>query len=346
MINLLITGMRIIKYLLPLILFLLAPNPIWETELEDQFKQIDDEFSGNLGVYVKHLGNGTTINYDADRHWYLASTVKIPIGIVILQKVEDGELSLDDELVLKQSDFVDGSGDLLWQEPGTSYTILELMRRMIRDSDSTATDMLIRLIGEQELNDHIRERIVSDGLEPITTILQVRYDAYGEIHEATANLTNMNIIELKGVTPLASRLDELLRILSITEEEIYVNTIPDAFELYYLRRLNSGTLESMGVMLERLADGEYLNDENTEILIDIMKSVTTGANRIQAGFPEGTAFAHKTGTQIGRACNMGIVYPLNDADPIVVAACAENYNDLPEAERVLEQVGRLVTENL
>ncbi|MEX0661368.1 MAG: serine hydrolase [Balneolaceae bacterium] len=332
------------KFFLPLIFLLLAPN-LWDVNLQDQLKQIDDEFSGSVGVYVKHLGDGATVNYQTDRDWYLASTVKIPIGIAILQKVEEGELSLDDELVVKESDFVDGSGDLMWQDPGISYSLLELLTRMIRDSDSTATDILIRFLEEEKLNEHIRERIISDGIEPITTILQVRYDAYGEIHENAANLTNMNIIELKGVTPMASRFDELLRILEINENDILVNSIPDAFEQYYQRKLNSGSLEAMGVMLEKLAEGEYLNEEHTTILLDIMKSVTTGTRRIQAGLPDGTEFAHKTGTQIGRACNMGIVY-LEDKDPVVVAACAENYGELREAEEVFEKVGRTVSNNV
>lgn len=332
------------KYFLPLILFLLAPG-IWVSDLQDEFEQINDEFTGNVGVYVKHLGEGTTVNFQTDRDWYLASTIKIPVGIAILQMVEEGEISLDDELVIQESDFVDGSGDLMWQDPGISYTVLELMDRMIRDSDSTATDILIRFIGEEKLNEHIRERIVSDGLEHITTILQVRYDAYGEIHENAANLTNTNIIELKGVTPMASRLDELLRILEITENDILVKSIPDAFERYYQRKLNSGSLESMGVMLERLANGEYLNEENTEILLNIMKSVTTGTRRIQAGLPDGTEFAHKTGTQIGRSCNMGIIYH-NDSEPVVVAACAENYRSLREAEEAFEKVGQVVSKNI
>ncbi len=332
------------KFLFFIFLFFLLPNT-WGVNLQDKLKQIDDEFIGKVGVYVKHLGDGTSVTYQTDRDWYLASTVKIPIGITILQLVEEGEFSLDDELVVQETDFVDGSGDLMWQEPGISYTILELMDRMIRDSDSTATDILIRFLGEERLNKHIRDHIIRDGIENITTILQVRYDAYGEIHKTAANLTNMNIIELKGVTPMASRLDELLRILEITENDIQVASIPDAFERYYQKRLNSGSLEAMGVMLERLANGEYLNKENTEILINIMKSVTTGTRRIQAGLPEGSEFAHKTGTQIGRACNMGIVY-LNETEPVVVAACAENYRSLKEAEDVFKKVGEIVSNNV
>lgn len=332
------------KFIFPLLILLIGPGAISQSNPDDTFKEIDDEFPGNLGVYIKHLGDDTTINYNLDRNWYLASTVKIPIGIAILQKVEEGEFSLDDELTLQESDFVDGSGDLMWKNPGTTYTISELLKRMIRDSDSTATDMLIRFLGEEELNQHIQERIAGEGIEHITTILQVRYDAYSEIHKNAGNLTNMDIIELKGVTPLANRYNELLRVLSVSQEQTSLSTIPDAFEKYYQRNLNSGELNVMGEIVENLAEGEYLNEEHTELILDIMKSVTTGDRRIKAGLSNEAVFAHKTGTQIGRACNIGLVYPPDDLQPVVVAACVEGFNELREAEIVFQQIGERIAQ--
>lgn len=331
------------KFIFSFFLFLIASGSSLQGDLEDQFKQIDDEFSGNIGVYVKDLGNGTTINYNSDRDWYLASTIKIPLAIAVLQKVEDGELSLDDELTLSESDFVDGAGDMLWMEPGKTFTIRELIKRSIRDSDSTATDMLIRLLGEEELNEQINNRIV-EGLGFITTILQVRYEAFGQLHQNAENLSNMDIIELRGITLMEDQLDELLRRIQVQESEINVSSIPEAFERYYETDLNSGKLQSMGDMLERLAEGEYLNEDHTELLLDNMKKITTGDNRIIAGLPAGTEFANKTGTQIGRACNMGIVYPQNKEEPIIVAACAEKYERLNDAESVFKEIGHSLSE--
>lgn len=329
-----------------IIYFFILPVDVLTSDLEKELKKLDNEFSGNLGVYIKLLEDNTTINYNADRRWYLASTVKIPIAIAILQKVEAGEISLDDKLTLNQTDLVDGAGALVWKEPGTSYTVRELLIRMMRDSDSVAADMLIRLMGEDNFNEHIQEHIISDGIERITTILQVRYEAYGELHEKAASLSNMDIIRLKGVTPLQERLNEFVRMIDVDKSELKVNSIPEAFEKYYESKLNTGKLVSMGLMLERLVEGKYLNDEHTKFLIDIMKGITTGDYRIKAGLPPGTVFAQKTGTQISRACNMGIIYLPNGEAPIIVAACVEKYNGLSEAETTLKQIGRLITENL
>jgi beta-lactamase class A len=198
-------------------------------------------------------------------------------------------------------------------------------------------------MGEDEFNEHIQDNIISDGIERITTILQVRYEAYGELHENASKLSNLDIIKLK-VTPVRDRLSEFMKLASVKESELKTNSITDAFERYYDTGLNSAKPQSIGVMLERLVNGDYLNKENTDLLLSLMKGITTGDHRIKAGLPNGTIFAQKTGTQIGRAANIGIIFPKNDKPPIIVAAFAEKFEVLGEAESALENVGRLISE--
>jgi beta-lactamase class A len=76
-----------------------------------------------MGVYLKNLNDGEEITHNTGRAWYLASTIKIPVAIAILQKVESGEMSLDEELTLRESDKVDGAGELHWTEAGGTYTL-------------------------------------------------------------------------------------------------------------------------------------------------------------------------------------------------------------------------------
>lgn len=328
------------------VLFIM-PSSVLDSELEDRFQDIDEDFSGNVGVYVKDLKSDETVNYNADRDWYLASTIKIPVAIALLQKVEEGDLSLDEKLVLEESDFVDGSGDLQNQQPGTEYTILELIENMIKDSDSTATDMLIRLLGEEEFNEQIRQNMVSEGFHPITTILQVRYDAYGQLHEKASNLSNIDYHELKEFSPLSSRLEEFTKRIGANRSELKQGSIVDAFEAYYESKKNSGTLQAMGSLIEKLTEGELLNEEHTDLLVGIMKETSTGDTRIKAGLPEKTIFAHKTGTQIGRSCNIGLVIPDGSdyEEGIVVATCTEKYGPLNEAEETMKKVGSSISQS-
>lgn len=338
-----------IKIFLVFISFFLAvPTQLVNKGLKDQFREIDEDFRGNIGMYVKDLKSDRMVNYKADRDWYLASTIKIPLAVALLQKVEEEKLLLDDKLILEESDYVDGSGDLQYQEPGTTYTILELIEKMIKDSDSTATDMLIRLLGEEKFNEQIRRSMISKGLHPITTILQVRYDAYGELHEKAAELSNLDYLNLKKYSPLPVRLREFIRLIGVDKSELNQNSLFDAFEVYYTSKKNSGTLQAMGLLVERLARGELLNEEHTDLLVGIMKKTSTGENRIKAGLPQGTAFAHKTGTQIGRSCNIGLVIPdgVERREGIVVATCTEKYGPLQAAEQAMAKVGRSISQAL
>jgi beta-lactamase class A len=198
--------------------------------------------------------------------------------------------------------------------------------------------MLIRLIGEDTFNEQVRE-MVPEGFGPITTILQVRYDAWGEIHPGVGTLTNRDFIELKTVDDPEARYRMVLEKLEIEADQAAVGNSGEAFERYYAKGINSANLEAFGQLLERLQRRELLNDEHTGKLIGLMESISTGDRRIKAGLPEGARFAQKTGTQIARACNVGILNPQLDDRAVVVTACAEGYDGLADAEQAFVALG-------
>jgi beta-lactamase class A len=316
------------------------PSDDWKSRLAAEIEAIDEAMTGNFGVYIHHLGEDQSLRHNTDRYWYLSSTVKVPLAVAVLQKVEEGEWSLDQEIVLEESDYVDGAGDMLWHEAGESFSVQLLLEKSIRLSDSTATDMLIRLLGEDELNRQIRDDMIAQGFGPITTILQVRYDAYSEVHPDARNLSNRDFIDLKTVNTSEERYRMLLEKLDIGPDEANARNDREAFERYYERGINSASLEAFGTLLARLVRGELLNAENTGRLLGFMENITTGDNRIIAGLPADTVFAQKTGTQIARACNVGAINPRSQEHAVIVAACAERFDQLSEAEAAFKKLGQ------
>ncbi|WP_370566025.1 serine hydrolase [Luteimonas salinilitoris] len=114
-----------------------APAPPWAEPLDAAAARIDDDMPGDFGLYVRRLGDGAgTLDRGGDRRWYLSSTIKVPVAIAVLEQVDAGELALDQELVLAETDYVDGDGDLLMQDPGTRYSIATLLLR-VADGPST-----------------------------------------------------------------------------------------------------------------------------------------------------------------------------------------------------------------
>lgn len=311
----------------------------WQAPLESRLEAIDQATPGSLGVYVKNLKDGSALSYQANRPWYLSSTTKVPIAVALLKKVEKGDLSLSQQLTLRKSDYVDGAGELQRTRPGTKFTVRSLLERMLVHSDSSATDMLVRLIGVSYLNAYLGE-----GFGDFTTILQVRYDAFGELHPKAKNLSNTDFIEFKRAKTFEERLGMFTARLGLARDELVAPSIDEAFERYYRRGLNSASLEAYGEFLEKLVKGELLSQAHTEMMLGFMKKITTGERRLKAGLPKGVEFAQKTGTQIGRICNVGVVSP--SGDPVVVTACVEKFNDQAGAEDALKQVGEAMTETV
>lgn len=309
----------------------------WQPALESRLEALDRSTPGAFGVYVKHLKDGAALSYHGSRQWYLSSTTKVPIAVALMKKVEAGEISLSRQLVLRKSDYVDGAGELQRTKPGTKFTVRALLERMLVHSDSSATDMLVRLIGPDYLNEFLGE-----GFGDFTTILQVRYDAFGELHPKVAGLSNIDFIELKRGGGLGERLGLLLARLGLKREDLAASSIEEAFERYYRKGLNSSSLDAYGELLEKLVRGDLLTAEHTKMLVGFMKQITTGERRLKAGLPRGTEFAQKTGTQIGRICNMGVVNPSGSA--LVVAACVEKFKSQAGAEDLLKRVGEALAE--
>ena len=320
--------------LLPLFLPLQPVQPAWQDTLREEIRRIDDASPGRLGVFAKEIHGETAMGYEAARPWYLSSVVKLPVAITVLEKVEKGEITLDQLVELGPDDKVDGQGPLLGARPGTKYTVRELLSHMLTRSDSTAADLLIRLVGETAVNESARGH--APGFGTITTLRAVREEAYSEVHPSARQLRSKDFLELKKV-PAPKRRDAILRRLKLKKADALAPSVPEAFERYYARGLNSASLEALGAMLEKLGAGRILNPENTELRLGWMQKASTGEKRIKAGLKLGSRFAQKTGTQIARTCAAGIVN-----EELVLAACIEGFGDSKKAEETLKKVGKAV----
>ncbi|TDK23031.1 serine hydrolase [Luteimonas aestuarii] len=313
----------------------------WIAPLADEVDAIDDAMPGDFGVVVARFGEQAgLLDRGDDRPWYLSSTVKVPVAIAILEEVDAGRLSLDEQVELQRSDFVDGAGDMLQHKAGERFSIAALLEKSLRDSDSTATDMLIRTLGEGHLDARIRDWVGS-GFGPITTIQQVRYDVYGPLHPGVADLDNMEIVALRNAGAGEPRLQALARALGVERSELRTESLKAAFDDYYDSGTNAATLPAFARMLERVAAGELLSPESNDILLSHMRAITTGGRRISAGLPAGTDFAQKTGTQLERACNVGILDAGKGREgATVVVACAEDFGELAQAEQAFQSLGQ------
>jgi len=131
------------------------PKRTVETPIKDQewlamvdgLEKLSRAYPGRVGIYIKDLETGKTWDYGADALFPSASLIKVPIMAAVFEKIKLGALTLDTQIKLTRHERVGGSGSLKWVRDGTSLSVMEIIYKMITESDNTATRMLIDYVG-------------------------------------------------------------------------------------------------------------------------------------------------------------------------------------------------------
>jgi beta-lactamase class A len=98
---------------------------------------------GVVGYTVHVVETGEHIDRLGDQPFSTASLIKVPILVGLFDRVEKGELSLDDRVRVLKVDKVPGSGMLQSFHDGLEVTMRDLAMLMITISDNTATNLVL-----------------------------------------------------------------------------------------------------------------------------------------------------------------------------------------------------------
>jgi beta-lactamase class A len=143
------------------ILAVTAPLPLADklTYLENTLLELESLAPGlSQATFALDLDTGNYVDINGAGAIAAASTIKLPILVAFLNAVDTGQLTLEQGMTLRQDFIVGGSGDMQVDEPGTRYTALEVATRMMTQSDNTATQMMIDLLGgNQALNQQFQD---------------------------------------------------------------------------------------------------------------------------------------------------------------------------------------------
>lgn len=152
--------MRRILSLLALALALLVATPLHaqgtapamrtDSALTARLEALTRGFRGEVGIYVRHLPTGATVELNADTVFPTASMIKVPILLTLYDQVEDGKVDLDalvpypDTLRYQYEEPTDVVG---YMEPGDSLPVSELAFLMLSVSDNVASLWLQAMVG-------------------------------------------------------------------------------------------------------------------------------------------------------------------------------------------------------
>ncbi len=154
-----------------------------------------------------------------------ASMIKVFIMGTAMEKIRDGDLSLNQIMTLNSSDKVGGAGILVGYQSGTELSLDTVMRYMIIYSDNTATNMMIDLLGFNEINAYMQRNGYND------SILQRKMMDFDAVNAGYENYTSVNdlghfFLKLFYRNCVSPELDDIM--LSYLEGQTDTECFPEA----------------------------------------------------------------------------------------------------------------------
>jgi len=115
----------------------------------DPIGSIETKYAGlRLGVFAIDVRNGTTMQHRPDERFPMASTVKLPVVMAALHRVDAGADSLERKIRFTKSDLNTSWSRIAKLYPnGGALSLQEICRYTISDSDNTGVDLLFREAG-------------------------------------------------------------------------------------------------------------------------------------------------------------------------------------------------------
>ncbi len=294
--------------------------------LQAELERIETLSGGRLGVGAVHLETGREVYLHADESFPMASTYKVPIAVQLLTRVDAGERSLSEMVELAAEDLHPGSGTLsrLFDDPGVALSLHNLMELMLLISDNSATDLTLA--------------------------------AAGGGGAVTARMSALGIPGIRVDRPTSLLIADYLGVEGAPEDglisperwrELSGRVQPDerrwAREAFATDPRDTSTPRAMAELLEKVWHGEALGEKSTELLLDALRRVETGTERIKGLLPPRTVVAHKTGTIGGTTNDVGIVYLPGDAGHVVTVVFVKDSEiPTPDRERAIAHASRAI----
>jgi beta-lactamase class A len=141
-------------------------------ELEKQFAEIAKAAKGKVGVAAVVLETGDAALLNADDRYPMQSVYKLPISMAVMDEVRKDNHSLDEQIAVTKDDYVrQGQASPLRDKnpDGGIFTLRELIRLALVESDGSASDVLLRVIGGPEVVQSYLSQIGIEDMQVVNT---------------------------------------------------------------------------------------------------------------------------------------------------------------------------------
>jgi len=172
-------------------------------KLKGRLEKAAAAFEGVMGIAVKDLTSSDEIGVDWDERFLAASSIKIPILIELFRKAKEGAVNLEERVTVGDDVKVGGTGVLKEFGDGTATLALsDLASLMITVSDNTATNILIDVVGMEDVN-----RLIEDIGLTTTRLLRKMQDSEASAKGRENYATPREFMELMGALHAGKGID-------------------------------------------------------------------------------------------------------------------------------------------
>jgi len=281
---------------------------------------------GTLGVTAVHVETGRRVSFNGGERFPMASVYKFPIALRLLQRVERGELNLDDAIKLGEFDFRVGHSPIAEMANNTpvTFTTGRLLELMLGESDNTASDAMLRLAGGPAA---VTARLRELGVREI------------DINRPEGQL----IMDHRGVREYPPESQWTLAMFERLSRNITDAEREAAARRFAQNPRDTSSPDAMAALLVRLHRREVLTPANVERVLRIMTGTPTGPARLKGLLPAGTVVAHKTGSMGGTTNDVGLITLPDGAGHVAIAVFVKaSAKEQPDRERAIAEISRTV----
>lgn len=107
-----------------------------------------------VAYLYKDINTDTILSYNSDVLFYAASSIKILVCVMLLEKAENNIIDIEEKLLVSMEDLKQDTGIIKYQKEDTYYSIKDLIRLTITESDNTAYIKLVNYIGKDSLAEY------------------------------------------------------------------------------------------------------------------------------------------------------------------------------------------------
>lgn len=225
-------------------------------KLRDKVAALGKSFSGDYSYVIKdmqkpfcEIKRGENVKFPA------ASVIKIPIAAVAFQAIKENRISPSQKFTISAKDITGGSGIIKTMHTPVVLTFQDIIKIMITNSDNTATNKLISILGYRYINANFKKF----GLKK--TILRRKMMDFSKRRRGVENYTSVSdivlLLEQIYNGKLVDKQSSGLMLSFLTNQKIndrIPRYLPKGVKVAHKTGLERGVVHDVGIIFSQNGD--------------------------------------------------------------------------------------------